>query len=234
MATNGSIDIYVYQCHDRGLLLPVINEYTWSVPLRAILYFIGMLWCFLAVAIISDVFMCSIERITSKTKKIKVTNPDVKDGYHELEVKVWNDTVANLSLMALGTSGPEILLSVIETIGNGFNSGELGPGTIIGSAAFNLLIITGICILSIPEGETRRVKSIKVFGVTSFFSLFAYIWLIVVLLVVSPGEVDLWEAIVTFLFFPLLIILAYAADKDIFTKRNKTSHSVEIGLGKLF
>ena len=31
---------------------------------------------------------------------------------------VWNDTVANLTLMALGSSAPEILLSVIELIGN--------------------------------------------------------------------------------------------------------------------
>jgi hypothetical protein len=46
--------------------------------------------------------------------------------------KSWNDTVANLTLMALGSSSPEILLSVIEICGNGFMSGELGPGTIVG------------------------------------------------------------------------------------------------------
>lgn len=31
-------------------------------------------------------------------------------------VDVWNPTVANLTLMALGSSAPEILLNVIETI----------------------------------------------------------------------------------------------------------------------
>lgn len=30
------------------------------------------------------------------------------------KVKVWNETVSNLTLMALGSSAPEILLSVIE------------------------------------------------------------------------------------------------------------------------
>jgi len=29
---------------------------------------------------------------------------------------VWNETVANLTLMALGSSAPEILLSVLQTL----------------------------------------------------------------------------------------------------------------------
>ena len=33
--------------------------------------------------------------------------------------EVWNDTVANLTLMALGSSAPEILLAVIELLGTG-------------------------------------------------------------------------------------------------------------------
>lgn len=49
--------------------------------------------------------------------------------------------VANLTLMALGSSAPEILLSVIEGIMRlGGKPGELGPSTIAGSAAFNLLV----------------------------------------------------------------------------------------------
>ena len=81
--------------------------------------------------------------------------------------QVWNDTVANLSLLALGTSAPEILLSVIEIVGNQFVAGELGPGTIVGSAAFNLLVISAICIVAIPSSETRRIASVKVFAVTA-------------------------------------------------------------------
>ena len=76
----------------------------------------------------------------------------------EVEVKVWNDTVANLTLMALGSSAPEILLAIIETIGNGFESGELGPATIVGSAAFNLHVITGVCISSLPKDDIRTIK----------------------------------------------------------------------------
>ena len=43
--------------------------------------------------------------------------------------------------------------------------------------------------------------------------VFAYIWLLIILMVSSPNVVEPWEAILTFLFFPFLTALAYAADK---------------------
>ena len=79
-----------------------------------------------------------------------------------IEVRIWSDAVANLTLMALGSSAPEILLSIIEIIGNDFRAGDLGPGTIVGSAAFNLFVISAVCVMFIPAGETRRIKDIKV------------------------------------------------------------------------
>ena len=77
-----------------------------------------------------------------------------------IEIPVWNGTVANLTLMALGSSAPEILLSIIEIVGNNFESGELGPGTIVGSAAFNLLAISAVCVIGVPKGETRRIDQV--------------------------------------------------------------------------
>ena len=74
-------------------------------------------------------------------------------------VRVWNPTIANLTLMALGSSAPEILLSVIELFGNRMYAGELGPSTIVGSAAFNLLMILAICVVCIPDGASRRIKA---------------------------------------------------------------------------
>ena len=73
-----------------------------------------------------------------------------KDGTrYERRPLLWNPTVANLTLMALGSSAPEILLSSIEIIKEGFSAGELGPGTIVGSAAYNLFVIPAICILAV-------------------------------------------------------------------------------------
>ena len=233
MATNDTCpDISVYKCSDKGLILPVISEYTWSEEFRGFVYLAGLLWCFLGVAIIADVFMCAIEKITSKTRKIKVASSAADSGYVEVEVKVWNDTVANLTLMALGSSAPEILLSCIEIIGNNFYAGELGPSTIVGSAAFNLLVITAVCIFAIESPDVRQIHAIKVFGVTAFFCVFAYVWLIIILVVSSPDYVELWEAVVTFIFFPLLVIFAYIVDRDFCSKRKVDDSQVELGFGE--
>ncbi|XP_021948332.1 sodium/calcium exchanger 1 isoform X3 [Folsomia candida] len=204
---------YNDRCY-KALLLPIFPyERSWNTGVRAGLYFFGLMYCFMGVAIVADVFMSAIEKITSKTKKLYLSTG--KDSEPEVfEVRIWNDTVANLTLMALGSSAPEILLSCIEVIGNKFEAGDLGPGTIVGSAAFNLLAITGVCIIGIPAGEGRSIRLIKVFLVTSAFSMFAYLWLYMVLELFTPDYIDLWEAILTFLFFPLMVVIAWWADRD--------------------
>lgn len=224
LSTTTPFDISVYTCSHVGLILPAISEYTWSKSVRIFLYLIGMLWCFLGVAILADVFMCSIEKITSKTAKVRVPDANESSGFRIIRVKVWNNTVANLSLLALGTSAPEILLSCIEIIFNNFEAGELGPSTIVGSAAFNLLVISGICIVCIPDGEVRRVKSMKVFAVTSFCCIWAYVWLIIVLIVWTPNIVTIEEAVLTLLMFPALILVAYLADRGFCLKKKELEH----------
>ena len=72
-------------------------------------------------------------------------------------------------------------------------------GTIVGSAAFNLLIIIGYCIFAIPDGETRRIDRFSVYAITASASVFAYLWLLFILKINSEGIVELWEAILTFL-----------------------------------
>ena len=116
--------------------------------------------------------------------------------------------------MALGSSAPEILLSVFETV-KAIDTvpSELGPSTIVGSAAFNLLVISGLSILAVGE-ETKKVDATGVFAVTSIASLFAYIWLYVVLNNGPKKEiVTPLEAWLTLAFFFILIVMAYVADK---------------------
>ena len=74
--------------------------------------------------------------------------------------------MANLTLMALGSSAPEIMLAVLETIINlEEEPKELGSNTIVGSAAFNLLIITAISIVSVDE--IKKVDVYLVFLLSS-------------------------------------------------------------------
>ncbi|KAM4751023.1 sodium/calcium exchanger 1-like isoform 5-T5 [Anableps anableps] len=166
---------------------------------------------FLGVSIIADRFMASIEVITSQERKITIKKPNGEKI--TTTVRVWNETVSNLTLMALGSSAPEILLSVVEVCGHNFDAGELGPNTIVGSAAFNMFVIIGLCVSVIPNGETRKVKHLRVFFVTATWSVFAYTWLYLILAVFSPGVVEIWEGLLTLFFFPFCVGFAYVADR---------------------
>ncbi|XP_029926250.1 sodium/calcium exchanger 1b isoform X1 [Myripristis murdjan] len=166
---------------------------------------------FLGVSIIADRFMASIEVITSQEKEITIKKPNGETT--TTTVRIWNETVSNLTLMALGSSAPEILLSVIEVVGHGFDAGALGPSTIVGSAAFNMFVIIGICVYVVPDGETRKVKHLRVFFVTATWSIFAYIWLYLILAVISPGVVQVWEGLLTLFFFPICVVFAWVADR---------------------
>ncbi|KAM7533556.1 hypothetical protein Aperf_G00000126916 [Anoplocephala perfoliata] len=207
-------------CKD-GLLLPLWKPKD-NISIaqrvgRAIVYFLSLMYCFLGVSIIADRFMAAIEVITSQEKEVRVKT---KDGEVQIiSVRIWNETVSNLTLMALGSSAPEILLSVIEICGMNFEAGELGPGTIVGSAAFNLFVIIGICIVVIPNREVRRIKHFCVFVVTAIWSVFAYLWLYFILSVTSKGIVEFWEAFLTFLFFPITVLTAYIADIKLFQRK---------------
>uniref|UniRef100_A0A3Q2Q9L7 Solute carrier family 8 member 2a n=1 Tax=Fundulus heteroclitus TaxID=8078 RepID=A0A3Q2Q9L7_FUNHE len=197
-----------------GILLPVwepLNPPVGEQAGRAIVYFASLMYIFLGVSIIADRFMASIEVITSQEKEVTITQPNGETTVKT--VRIWNETVSNLTLMALGSSAPEILLSVIEVCGHNFNAGELGPGTIVGSAAFNMLVIIGLCVSVIPDGQSRKIKHLRVFFITAFWSIFAYIWLYLILAVISPGVVEVWEAIVTLLYFPVCVLLAWIADR---------------------
>ncbi|XP_048016496.1 sodium/calcium exchanger 2b isoform X2 [Megalobrama amblycephala] len=197
-----------------GIVLPIwkpINPSLGEQIVRAVVYFVSLMYMFLGVSIIADRFMASIEVITSQEKEVTITMPSGETSV--ATVRIWNETVSNLTLMALGSSAPEILLSVIEVCGHGFESGELGPGTIVGSAAFNMFVIIGICVWVIPDGEVRKIKHLRVFFITAFWSIFAYIWLYLILSVISPGIVEIWEALVTLCYFPVCVILAWIADR---------------------
>ncbi|XP_044040453.1 solute carrier family 8 member 4b isoform X1 [Siniperca chuatsi] len=197
-----------------GVVLPVWNPQNPSVGdkvARAIVYFVALIYMFLGMSIIADRFMSSIEVITSQEKEITIKRPNGETT--TATVRIWNETVSNLTLMALGSSAPEILLSVIEVCGHGFEAGSLGPSTIVGSAAFNMFIIIALCVYVVPDGETRKIKHLRVFFVTAAWSIFAYIWLYLILSVFSPGEVEVWEAVLTFLFFPLCVVQAWVADR---------------------
>jgi solute carrier family 8 (sodium/calcium exchanger) len=126
--------------------------------------------------------------------------------------------------MALGSSAPEIILALYETLMNIDGCpGELGASTIVGSAAFNLLVISGLSIYAVdeecdknPERDPKTPLGVKkiydmgVYAITATSSVLAYVWMFYVLMDQNVSVVEAW---LTFFFFFVLIVMAYAADK---------------------
>ena len=141
--------------------------------------------------------------------------------------------------MALGSSAPEILLSCIETIGGlGKCPGELGASTIVGSAAFNLLVISGVSVYAVSEENdeaedrdedvpkgVKKINDMGVFAITCTSSLWAYVWLFIC---VSDSQIKGWEAWLTLLQFFILVILAFLADKYNEKKEAKITNPISI------
>lgn len=65
---------------------------------------------------------------------------------------------------------------------------------------------------------------------TAFTCVFAYVWLVIVLMGISPNVVEVWEAVLTFVFFPVLIIIAYVADKDFCAGKGKKQGQNLVGI----
>ena len=87
-------------------------------------------------------------------------------------------------------------------------------------------MISGISIISVPTGTLKRIDDMGVFLTTAIFSIFAYVWLFIVLSVWSKDVIELPEAILTIVFFILLVLLAFGADKYNSYKKKKMEKEV--------
>ncbi|XP_057535923.1 magnesium/proton exchanger [Amaranthus tricolor] len=182
--------------------------------LRTTLYFVGLAYCFIGLSAITSRFFRSMESVVKHERKMVEIDPLTKVETVRYE-KVWNYTIADISLLAFGTSFPQISLATIDAIRNlgSLYAGGLGPGTLVGSAAFDLFPIHAVCVVVPKAGELKKISDIGVWLVELFWSFWAYIWLYIILKVWTPDEITLWESLLTVLQYGLLLLNAYAQDK---------------------
>ncbi|XP_034156987.1 sodium/potassium/calcium exchanger 2-like [Pangasianodon hypophthalmus] len=90
-----------------------------------VLHIFGMLYMFIALAIVCDEFF--VPALTVIIEKLKIS-----------------DDVAGATFMAAGGSAPELFTSVIGVF---ISHSNVGIGTIVGSAVFNILFVIGMCAL---------------------------------------------------------------------------------------
>ncbi|XP_042475301.1 magnesium/proton exchanger isoform X2 [Macadamia integrifolia] len=182
--------------------------------LRASLYLLGLAYCFFGLSAITARFFRSMENVVKQTREVVEVDP-CKNTVLVRHEKVWNYAIADITLLAFGTSFPQISLATIDAFQNlgQLYAGGLGPGTLVGSAAFDLFPIHAVCVVVPKAGKLKKISDIGVWLVELFWSFWAYIWLYIILEVWTPNVVTLWEALLTVLQFGLLLIHAYAQDK---------------------
>ncbi|KAM6303368.1 sodium/potassium/calcium exchanger 2 isoform 2-T2 [Podargus strigoides] len=90
-----------------------------------ILHVIGMIYMFIALAVVCDEFF--VPSLTVITEKLAIS-----------------DDVAGATFMAAGGSAPELFTSLIGVF---ISHSNVGIGTIVGSAVFNILFVIGMCAL---------------------------------------------------------------------------------------
>lgn len=150
-------------------------------------YIIALVTSFYLLARISDhYFVESLDRIAEKLKLS-----------HEM---------AGATLMAIGSSAPELFVAIISLVRAG-NHEAIGVGTIVGSALFNIMVIIGASAL---------VKSAKLVWQPVMRDLLFYLIAVVLLFfVLKNGSVSILEASI-FVGVYVLYVLAVMYGKKLF------------------
>ncbi|CAL9098598.1 unnamed protein product [Musa acuminata var. zebrina] len=216
MNVAGNLGFLNTSSHERCESYIVFHaETSLSNGIRAFLYFVSLAYCFIGLSSITARFFKSMENIVKHTRQIVEINPSTGTELIKYE-KVWNYTIADITLLAFGTSFPQISLAIIDSIQNigQLNAGGLGPGTLVGSAAFDLFPIHAVCVVVPKVGTLKKISDIGVWLVELFWSFWAYVWLYIILEVWTPTMITLSEAVLTVLQFGLLLVHAYVQDKQ--------------------
>ncbi|KAL7538612.1 hypothetical protein ACHAWF_006151 [Thalassiosira exigua] len=138
----------------------------------AVFYAVGVLYMFLALAIVCDEFFVpALEEMSSD---------------HHLNLSM---DVAGATLMAAGGSAPELFTSFVGT----FKQSDIGIGTIVGSAVFNVLFVIGMC--SLLSKEVLTLTWWPLFRDSAYYAL-GLVVLCILAGVISEGIVYWWEALI--------------------------------------
>merc|ERR1719427_2223605 len=151
--------------------------WTSSEGLDIFLCIFGTIWLFVAVAIIcDDFFVPSLEAIS--------------------EVLDLSEDVAGATFMAAGSSAPELFTSLAAAT----NEPDVGVGTIVGSAVFNLLVIVALSAAlsgKVLNLDWRPLARDATFYTLSIAILIIFAW---------DGFIELYESIILVTLYFLYVL----------------------------
>ncbi|XP_069090828.1 sodium/potassium/calcium exchanger 3 isoform X1 [Pleurodeles waltl] len=134
-----------------------------------------------------------------------------------------SEDVAGATFMAAGSSAPELFTSVIGVF---ITKGDVGVGTIVGSAVFNILCIIGVCGLF--AGQVVALSSWSLMRDASYYTLS-----IVALIVFIYDEcVSWWESLILVSMYVIyILIMKYnSCIHRCFERKAKTAGNMVNGL----
>ncbi|XP_075893845.1 sodium/potassium/calcium exchanger 4 isoform X2 [Nelusetta ayraudi] len=144
-----------------------------------VLHILAALYMFLALAITCDeYFVTSLEKICEK-----------------LDL---SEDVAGATFMAAGSSAPELFASIIGVF---ITHGDVGVGTIVGSAVFNILCIIGVC--GIFAGQVVLLTWWAVFRDSFYYTLSV----VALIAFIYDEKIVWWESLVLVVMYAGYILL---------------------------
>ncbi|XP_066550428.1 sodium/potassium/calcium exchanger 4 isoform X2 [Amia ocellicauda] len=165
---------------------PAINEFPEDIFSNTerkrgavLLHIFAALYMFLALAIVcDDFFVPSLEKICEKLHL--------------------NEDVAGATFMAAGSSAPELFASVIGVF---ITHGDVGVGTIVGSAVFNILCIIGVC--GIFAGQVVLLTWWSVFRDSLYYTLSV----IALIVFIYDEKIVWWESLILIIMYAGYILI---------------------------
>lgn len=136
---------------------------------------LGLLYLFVGIAIVCDeLFVPALEIVAE-------------------DLQLSND-VAGATLMAAGGSAPELATSFVGV----FKRSDVGFGTIVGSAVFNVLFVISMCVMFTPNKYSPlELTWWPLFRDCSYY----VITLATLAAFMYDGQIEPWEAVVQFLLY---------------------------------
>jgi len=162
----------------------------------------GLLYLFIGIAIVCDeVFVPALEIIAERNNL--------------------SADVAGATLMAAGGSAPELATSLIGT----FQRSDVGFGTIVGSAVFNVLFVIGMCAMLTPAA----ISPLQLTWWPLFRDCTYYVLTLTCLAVVMrDGTVQLGEAFVLFAMYWGYVFLMKNSEKvEAWVKSTAVGQAIE-------
>lgn len=117
-----------------------------SSGFRGFLYFMALAYCFIGLSAITDRFFRSMENVVKHSRRVEEIDPCTNAKVVRYR-KVWNYAVADIALLAFGTSFPQISLATVDAIRNLGNLYAGGPSLFY---AF-YIICSKICVMVLAE-----------------------------------------------------------------------------------